>query len=56
VGFDLAGLIKNSPPAWNLGLRGMEERAVAAQGRLKIDSAPMRGTEISVSFPLKEEG
>ena len=56
VGFDVAGLIKNSPPAWNLGLRGMEERAVAAQGRLKIDSAPMRGTEISVSFPLKEEG
>jgi len=56
VGFDVGGLIKKSPPAWNLGLRGMEERAVAAQGRLKIDSAPMRGTEISVSFPLKEEG
>jgi len=56
VGFDVAGLIKNSPPAWNLGLRGMEERAVAAQGRFKIDSAPMRGTKISVSFPLKEEG
>jgi len=55
VGFDVARLIKNSPPAWNLGLRGMEERAVAAQGRLKIESAPMRGTEISVSFPLNEE-
>jgi len=56
VGFNVDALLKDSPPAWALGLRGMEERAVAVRGRLKIDSAPMRGTEISVSFTLKEEG
>ena len=54
VGFDVQTLLKDWPPALALGLRGMEERAAAVQGRLKIDSAPMRGTEISVSFPLKE--
>ena len=52
VGFDLGTLTKDSASA--LGLRGMEERAVGAQGHLKIDSAPMRGTELRASFPLKD--
>lgn len=56
VGFDVEKLRKDWPPAWALGLRGMEERAATVHGRFKIDSAPMRGTEISVSFTLKEEG
>jgi signal transduction histidine kinase len=54
VGFNADALLKDSPPAWALGLRGMEERAVAAQGRLEIESAPMRGTEVRASFPLKD--
>jgi PAS domain S-box-containing protein len=54
VGFNVDALLKDSPPAWALGLRGMEERAVAAQGSFKIDSAPMRGTEVRASFPLKD--
>lgn len=54
VGFNVGALLKDSPPAWALGLRGMEERAVAAQGSFKIDSAPMRGTEVRASFPLKD--
>lgn len=52
VGFDVGDLIKDSHSA--LGLRGMEERAVAARGHLKIDSAPARGTEVRASFPLKD--
>lgn len=54
VGFNVETLLKDSPPAWTLGLRGMEERAVAAQGHLKIDSAPTRGTEVRACFPLKD--
>jgi signal transduction histidine kinase len=34
----------------SLGLRGMEERAHAAGGRLEINSAPRAGTEVRVHF------
>lgn len=54
VGFNVDALLKDSLPARALGLRGMEERAVAARGSFKIDSVPTRGTEVSVSFPLKD--
>jgi PAS domain S-box-containing protein len=53
IGFNVDALLKDSPPAQALGLRGMEERAVAARGSFKIDSASMRGTEVSVSLPLR---
>jgi PAS domain S-box-containing protein len=54
VGFDVDRLLKDTLPARALGLRGMEERAVAARGSFKIDSVPTRGTEVRVSFPLKD--
>jgi PAS domain S-box-containing protein len=54
VGFDVDRLLKDTLPARALGLRGMEERAVAARGSFKIDSVPTRGTEVIVSFPLKD--
>jgi PAS domain S-box-containing protein len=53
VGFNVDALLKDSPPAWALGLRGMEERAIAIDGHLKIDSAPTRGTKVRACFPLK---
>jgi len=53
VGFAVDELLHNSPSTAALGLRGMEERAVAVLGEFKIDSAVMRGTEVSVLFPLK---
>ena len=34
-----------------LGLRGMQERALALGGKLKITSASKRGTEIRAHFP-----
>ncbi len=55
VGFDVSELLKGPTLTSALGLRGMEERAVAVQGHLVIDSAPMRGTEVRAVFPLKEE-
>jgi PAS domain S-box-containing protein len=54
VGFDVEAVLKDSPSASALGLRGMKERAVASMGSLTIDSAPMRGTEVRASFPLNE--
>lgn len=39
----------------SVGLLGMEERAVLLGGRIHIDSAPGRGTEIRASFPLAVE-
>ena len=54
VGFNVDALLKASPPVWALGLRGMEERAIAVQGHLEIESTPMRGTEVRASFSLKD--
>ena len=53
VGFAVDELLNNSPSTSALGLRGMEERAVAVLGELRIDSSFMRGTEVSVLFPLR---
>jgi PAS domain S-box-containing protein len=55
VGFDSDWLLKSAGSSSALGLRGMQERTVALNGRLEIDSKPKSGTEIRVSFPLKTE-
>jgi signal transduction histidine kinase len=34
----------------------MEERAQLAGGRLEVDTAPGRGTEVRAVFPLAEAG
>jgi PAS domain S-box-containing protein len=54
VGFDSQWLLKNAASSSALGLRGMQERTMALNGRLEIDSRPTFGTEIRVSFPLKD--
>lgn len=52
VGFDVKSVRAAGPATATLGLRGMEERAQAVGGTLKINSAPMLGTQICASFPL----
>jgi signal transduction histidine kinase len=52
VGFDARRLLKARFSLSTMGLRGMDERALAVGGDLKIGSAPDRGTEIRASFPL----
>ena len=49
VGFDAAA--GNGAAPFRLGLRGMEERALALGGKLEIKSARARGTEILAYFP-----
>jgi PAS domain S-box-containing protein len=52
VGFDTSAL-KHKTAADIFGLRGMEERALLVGGRLRILSAPSRGTKIRAYFPLR---
>jgi len=53
VGFDLDKLRKNAQAASALGLLGMEERALAVGGYIKIDSGLGRGTRVRAAFPLR---
>jgi len=52
VGFDLPAYRSRLPAAHHLGLTSMEERAALVGGRLQIDTAPTRGTTVSVHVPL----
>jgi len=51
AGFDVKSVRGAATGAATLGLRGMEERALAVGGTLTIDSAPGLGTQICASFP-----
>jgi len=55
VGFDIDNLRKKAPAAPTLGLRGMEERALAVGGHIEIDSGSGRGTRVRTIFPLKRK-
>jgi PAS domain S-box-containing protein len=52
IGFDLNFLRTRTPRAPTLGLLGMQERARAAGGSIEIESAPAKGTEIKLRFPI----
>ena len=51
-GFDPAAAAQRAARGESAGLSGMEERAQLAGGRLEIDAAPGRGTEVRAVFPL----
>lgn len=52
VGFDASA--GNGANPIRLGLRGMEERALALGGKLEIKSTPVTGTEILAYFPSEK--
>src|SRR6266404_2110334 len=52
VGFDIDALQRHAPANATLGLRGMQERAHAVGGRIKIDSATDNGTQLFVELPI----
>jgi PAS domain S-box-containing protein len=54
VGFDIENLRKSASEASALGLRGMEERALAVGGYVEIDSGAGRGTRVRATFPFKQ--
>lgn len=52
VGFDVVAHRARPPVPQHLGLTSMEERAALVGGRLQIDSAPGRGTTVTIHIPL----
>jgi PAS domain S-box-containing protein len=52
VGFDVEALQRHSVADATLGMQGMEERAQAAGGRIRIDSTIGKGTEVMVRLPV----
>ncbi len=52
VGFDLQAYRASAHARHHLGLTSMEERASLVGGHLQIDTAPNRGTTVTVHVPL----
>jgi signal transduction histidine kinase len=52
VGFDVRAAQERAAQGASFGLLGMRERVELAGGRLEMTSAPGRGAEIHVRFPL----
>jgi PAS domain S-box-containing protein len=52
LGFDHVALMRDAAPIATLGLRGMEERAVALGGKLMINSDAGGGTEVCARLPI----
>jgi signal transduction histidine kinase/HAMP domain-containing protein len=52
VGFDVQPVLESAMRGASLGLLGMRERVLLAGGQIDIASAPGRGTEIRVRFPM----
>jgi PAS domain S-box-containing protein len=53
AGFDLPAALARAAQGGSLGLLSMQERVALVGGRLEIESAPGRGTEIRANLPLK---
>lgn len=51
-GFDLQNVMSNYATKASLGLLNMQERASLVGGQLKIDTAPGKGTLISLAIPI----
>ena len=52
IGFDVSTVWSRGVSEFNLGLQGMQERAIIVGGQLDITSAPGQGTEVHVGLPL----
>ena len=55
IGFDAQKLFRSDSSIAALGLRGMEERALAVRGRLEVLSTSAAGTEVRVQFPIQPD-
>jgi signal transduction histidine kinase len=52
IGFEVDAMWRRRASDGGLGLQGMRERALILSGKIEIKSAPARGTEVHVWFPL----
>jgi two-component system, NarL family, sensor histidine kinase UhpB len=55
-GFDVAAARSGAAAGRSMGLLSMEERATLAGGRLALESAPGRQTQLSLVLPLTPSG
>jgi PAS domain S-box-containing protein len=55
VGFEVEVTLERVAQGTGLGLLGMQERVALLGGRIEIDSAPGRGTQIRVYLPLPSD-
>lgn len=55
IGFDVAAVNKAYDKRSSLGMVNLRERAELVNGLLDVQSAPGKGTKISVYLPLSEE-
>jgi PAS domain S-box-containing protein len=53
-GFDAERYLKGVSSGSALGLRGMQERALAVKGHVEINSSPAKGTQVVVKVPLSK--
>jgi PAS domain S-box-containing protein len=53
-GFDLEERARTAGSEKRMGLRSMAERVSLMQGEMKIQSQPMKGTQIIIKFPFRE--
>lgn len=54
IGFNFDQLLYGMASALSLGLRGMQERALAVKGRVQITSQPGQGTQVTLNVPVKQ--
>jgi PAS domain S-box-containing protein len=55
IGFDVAERRRFADREKRMGLRSMSERVNLLQGRITVQSRPMKGTKIKIKIPLQEE-
>lgn len=55
VGFDVAAVNKSYDKRSSLGMVNLRDRAELVNGLLNVQSAPGKGTKVSVYLPLTEE-
>jgi len=54
IGFEPDRLLYGMASALALGLRGMQERALAVKGDVQVTSRPGHGTQITLNVPVKQ--
>lgn len=55
-GFDLVAVSRGVSKSEKFGIAGMKERAKLLGGSLDIDTAPGRGTRVTVRIPIEDRG
>ena len=55
IGFDMRERLASPGDKRCLGLQSMEERVALLDGKMRLESRPMKGTKIRIEVPIKEK-